>query len=272
MIVHPNAKINIGLNIIEKRADGYHNIQTVFYPIGLNDTLSVEKSTTCSDFNFSSSGIRIGGNVEDNLIIKAYRLLQQDFDLPPIDIALHKQIPFGAGLGGGSSDAASMLKVLNELFQLNITQDKLKEYASHIGADCSFFIDNLPSYATEIGTNLTPIELSLKDYFILLVKPDIFISTQEAYSGVKPSKPKVDLIELIQQPIESWKESIINDFESHIFHLHPQLKQIKTSLYEMGALYASMSGSGSTIYGIFANQPFYNNQFDEHFVVGGFLD
>lgn len=272
MIVYPNAKINIGLNIVEKREDGYHNIQTVFYPIALNDYLSVEKSNTCEDFNLSFSGLQIEGDVEQNLVVKAYRLLQKDFALAPIDINLHKQIPSGAGLGGGSSDAAFMLKVLNELFELHISNEKLKEYASQLGADCTFFIDNSASYATGIGTTLQPINLSLKGYSILLVKPDVFVSTQDAYACVKPTMPETDLIELIKNPITTWRELIKNDFETSIFKLHPSLKNIKEKFYEMGAEYASMSGSGSTIYGLFKELPEINDEFDPHFVVGGALD
>jgi len=272
MITYPNAKINLGLNVVEKRPDGYHNIETVFYPIGLCDVLEVEPSETCSDYSFSSSGIAIGGDSEDNLIVKAYHLLRSGYQFPPIDISLVKQIPFGAGLGGGSSDAAFMLKSINELFELKITPSKLEKIASKLGADCPVFIKNRTVFATGIGNVFTPIKLSLKGYFLLLIKPDIYVSTPEAYSLVVPEVPQTSLIELIQKPITEWKDTIKNDFEKSVFSKYPTIEKIKLELYEMGAVYASMSGSGSTVFGVFETEPEKTELFHNCFVAGGVLD
>jgi 4-diphosphocytidyl-2-C-methyl-D-erythritol kinase len=272
MLSYPNAKINLGLNVIERRPNGYHTIETVFYPIGLNDVLEVLPSETCSDYSFLSSGISFGGDPEENLIVKAYRLLRSEYQFPAVDISLFKQIPFGAGLGGGSSDAAFMLKVLNELFELKITSKKLERLAARLGADCPVFIQNKPVFATGKGNVFTPIELSLKGYFLLLVKPDIHISTPEAYSQVKPKKPDISLLDLINKPISEWKNTIKNDFEKSVFVNYPAIELIKNNLYEMGALYASMSGSGSAVYGIFESEPEKNELFEGFFVTGGILE
>jgi 4-diphosphocytidyl-2-C-methyl-D-erythritol kinase len=272
MLLYPNAKINLGLNVVEKRPDGYHNIETVFYPIGLSDMLEVEPSESCSDYSFSSSGIQLDGDPEENLIVKAFRLLRSEYQFPPIDITLIKQIPFGAGLGGGSSDAAFMLKALNKLFELKITPKKLEKIASQLGADCPVFIKNKPVFATGTGNVFTPIKLSLKGKFLLLVKPDIHVSTPEAYSLVVPEKPELSLLELIKQPISEWRATVKNDFEKSVFAAHPAIGEIKNYLYEMGANYASMSGSGSSVYGIFENMPAKADIFEGCFVAGGMLD
>ena len=272
MLLYPNAKINLGLNVIEKRPDGYHNIETVFYPIGLYDVLEVEPSETCTDYSFSSSGIAIDGDPEDNLIVKAYHLLRSGYQFPAVDISLVKQIPFGAGLGGGSSDAAFMLKALNEIFELKATPARLEKLAAKLGADCPVFIKNKPVYATGIGNVFTPIKLSLKGKFIVLVKPDIHVSTPEAYSLVVPEIPQISLLELIQKPISEWKSLIKNDFEKSVFAKYPAIEKIKNDLYEMSAVYASMSGSGSSVYGIFDNIPEKNDLFEGCFVGGGMLE
>jgi 4-diphosphocytidyl-2C-methyl-D-erythritol kinase len=271
MLVYPNAKINLGLNVIERRPDGYHNIETVFYPIGLCDVLEVEPSETCSDYSFSSSGIALDGDPEENLIVKAYWLLRSEYSFPPVDISLVKQIPFGAGLGGGSSDAAFMLKTLNELFELKITPRKLEKLAADLGADCPVFVKNKPVFATGIGNVFTSVKLSLKGYFLLLVKPDIHVSTPDAYSLVVPEQPEISLLELIQQPIRDWKDTVKNDFEKSVFAKYPEIETIKNNLYGMGAVYASMSGSGSSVYGIFESAPTKNQLFDGCFVAGGTL-
>ena len=272
MLLFPNAKINLGLNVVEKRADGYHNIETVFYPIGLSDVLDVQVSESCSDYSFSASGIPIDGDPENNLIVKAYRLLRSQYQFPPIDISLAKQIPFGAGLGGGSADATFMLKALNQIFELKITPKKLEKIASLLGTDCPVFIKNKPVFATGIGNVFTPIKLSLKGYFLLLVKPDIHVSTPEAYSLVVPEKPEISLLELIQKPMIEWKDLIKNDFEKSVFANHPEIEKIKNDLYGMGAMYASMSGSGSSVYGIFETVPEQNDLFEGCFVAGGILN
>jgi len=272
MVVFPNAKINLGLNIIERRPDGYHNIETVFYPIGLSDVLEVEASETCMDYSFSSSGIELGGDPEENLIVKAYRLLRSEYQFAPVDISLMKQIPFGAGLGGGSSDAAFMLKTLNTLFELKITPKKLEKYAAMLGADCPVFIKNKPVFATGIGNVFTVIKLSLKGKYLLLVKPDIHVSTPEAYSSVVPEKPATSIVELIQHPLIEWKDTLKNDFEKSVFLKYPEIGTIKDTLYEMGAVYASMSGSGSSVYGVFDSIPPENLPFKDCFIAGGIME
>ena len=248
MLTFPNAKINIGLNITEKRPDGYHNLETIFYPIDLCDTLEfVEEKET----KFTCSGLNIEGESDNNLIIKAYKLLKEEFDLPTINIHLHKAIPMGAGLGGGSADAAFMLKMLNNEFQLNLTTQELEQKAAKLGADCAFFINNKPTLAKGIGNLFEPTCINLSRYHIVLVKPEVHVSTAEAYGGCKPQRWTTPLEEAIKRPITEWKECIFNDFEKTVFIAHPELANIKELLYEKGAIYAAMSGSGSTIYGIF---------------------
>lgn len=255
MITYPNAKINLGLNITEKRPDGYHNLETVFYPIPLQDALEVKPLDGENEYLLKIAGTQITGEPEDNLVIKAYRLLKQDYPhLPSIDIHMFKHIPTGAGLGGGSSDAAFMLKLLNEKFSLHISVSQLEEYAARLGADCAFFIQNKPVFASGIGNIFEPIELSLKGYYLVLVKPDIFVSTKEAYALVKPQKPQLSLKDIIHKPIEEWKNTMVNDFEKSVFHKFPEIAAIKDKLYDMGAIYASMSGSGASVFGLFKEQ------------------
>lgn len=255
MITFPNVKINLGLSITEKRPDGYHNLETVFYPVALEDALEVRTSSaTAPDrkFTLHQHGLEIAGKPEDNLVAKAYQLLDEEFNLPPIDIHLFKHIPSGAGLGGGSSDAAFMLKLLNEHFHLNLPDNQLEEYAATLGADCAFFIRNKPTFAEGIGNIFSPIELSLSGYGIMIVKPDIFVSTREAFSNIHPKRPEHPIKEVIQRPVSEWKEALINDFEASVFPLHPAIEAIKQELYNQGAAYASMSGSGSSVFGLFA--------------------
>ncbi len=248
MITFPNAKINIGLNITEKRPDGYHNLETIFYPIELCDALEFVKE---KETKFNCSGLEIEGEYNNNLIIKAYRLLKEEFNLPSIEIHLHKAIPMGAGLGGGSSDAAFMLKMLNDNFQLGLSSQELQQKATKLGADCAFFIENKPTLAKGIGNIFEPTTLNLAGYHIVLVKPNVHVSTAEAYEGCKPQHWTTPLKEAIKQPIAEWKNYIFNDFEKTVFVAHPELANIKEMLYNKGAIYAAMSGSGSTIYGIF---------------------
>jgi 4-diphosphocytidyl-2-C-methyl-D-erythritol kinase len=252
MIIFPNAKINIGLHIIERRPDGYHNLETVFYPIKLQDALEI---MVADEFSFQSSGINIPGRIEDNLCVKGYQLLKKDFDLSPIKIHLHKHIPIGAGLGGGSADAAFFIKLINQFFKLDLTDEQMMGYARKLGADCAFFIKNSPVYAFDKGDEFEPIKLDLSAYKIILVMPPVHVSTAEAYGGVKPSQVKISLMELIQTPIASCKKSIKNDFEETIFKNHPVIRGVKASLYEAGAIYASMSGSGASVFGIFDKNP-----------------
>ena len=250
MLCFPNAKINLGLNVVSKRPDGYHNIETVFVPIDLCDALEIVP-TDDKKVTFTPFGTDVGGDAENNLVVKAYRLLDKYYDLPGAELFLHKQIPFGAGLGGGSSDAAFALKMLNELFKLGCSETRLEEIASELGADCAFFVRNKPVFASGTGNRFESIVFSLTDYFLVLVKPDIFVSTPKAYAMIKPSLPKKSLKDIIQQPIESWKNEMINDFETPVFSEYPSIKEIKNKLYETGAVYASMSGSGSSVFGIF---------------------
>ncbi|MDR0812092.1 MAG: 4-(cytidine 5'-diphospho)-2-C-methyl-D-erythritol kinase [Paludibacter sp.] len=254
----PNAKINIGLNIIERRADGYHNIETVFYPACLHDVLEISPSLqggVTEDYLFFQNGIPATDDTENNLIIKALRLLKEDFAIPPVEIAIEKNIPTGAGLGGGSADAAFTLKMLNEIFNLRLTNNQLESYAARLGADCPVFIRNKPIFATGTGNIFSPVNISLKEYYLLLVKPNIYVSTPAAYAQVTPCKPEKSISELLKNPIESWKTLIFNDFEKSVFRQFPVIDKIKTQIYELGAVYASMSGSGSAVYGIFAYPP-----------------
>lgn len=252
MLAFPNAKINLGLNITEKRPDGYHNLETIFYPIPIEDALEVNISDSKDHkYHLNQMGLEIAGKIEDNLVVKAYKLLDKDFNLPPVDIHLFKRIPSGAGLGGGSANAAFMLKLLNEIFNLGMTNEALEKYASELGADCPFFINNKPVYAEGIGNIFSPIQLSLAKYKILLVKPDIFVSTRDAFARIKPHSPSLSLKEIVQLPIKEWKDLMVNDFEKSVFVQFPKIKEIKEELYNQGAIYASMSGSGSSVYGLF---------------------
>ncbi len=263
MICFPNAKINIGLNIVEKRTDGFHNIETIFYPIPLYDALEIipaEKST------FTISGIDIPDVIENNLVMRAYQMIKADFDLPELSIYLHKNIPLGAGLGGGSSDAAYMIKLLNDSFSLLLTDEQMENYASRLGSDCSFFIRNQPAFATQRGEILQPIGLSLDSYLLAIIKPPVHISTRDAYRIISPKAPEKSINQLVNSPIEAWKDTIQNDFETVIFPTFPLLKDIKALLYQQGAIYAAMSGSGSALYGIFPANVIPKITIDECFV------
>ena len=252
MIGFPNAKINIGLNITAQREDGFHNLETIFFPIGWSDALEFVIS---DELQFSSSGIFISVDWEKNLVVKAYRLLKKDFSLPDLKIHLHKQIPFGAGLGGGSSDGAFMLSMLNKQFNLNLTGEELEEYAAKLGSDCPFFIRNTPVLASGTGNIMEPIELRLNDLFILLVKPPVEVPTSTAYKLIVPQKPEISLKKLIKLPVQEWKNNVINQFEPPVFQQFPEIESTKQILYDSGAIYASMSGSGSCVYGIFKELP-----------------
>ncbi len=249
MISFPPCKINIGLNVISKRADGFHEIETCFYPIPWTDILEIIPS---GSLEFFHSGSVIPGKAEENLCLKAYQLLKSDFDLSPVKIHLHKIIPTGAGLGGGSSNAASTLLILNSVFNLRLSIDQLKHYASQLGSDCAFFVGDKPMIGTGRGEVLEEVKVNLKGKFIILVKPDLHISTAEAYAGVKPtpnSKRVKDIVENLD--LTKWKEFLKNDFEYSFFEKYPLILEIKSTLYQQGAVYAGMSGSGSAVYGIF---------------------
>lgn len=279
MIVFPNCKINLGLHILNKREDGYHNLETVFYPIGIKDALEVvrrddgrqstDDSKTLSeversvgvikrnrdnDINFSSTGLPIAGDEATNLCIKAYRLLKKDFPpLPPVQMHLHKAIPMGAGLGGGSADGAFALKLLNDKFQLGLSTQQLIDYAVQLGSDCPFFIVNKPCYATGRGEILETVDLDLSAYHFAIVNPGIHVNTGWAFANLsgRSKRPDSELKAIIQQPIETWKDQLINDFEEPVSKAHPEIATIKQQLYDAGAVYASMTGSGSTVFGIF---------------------
>ena len=254
MVLFPNAKINIGLNILRTRADGYHDLETLFYPVGWKDALEFAENGK-NVINFSSSGIELSIEPEQNIVLKAYRLLQEEHTLPGLDIHLQKVIPFGAGLGGGSSDAAFFLNSLNEHFSLEISHEKLAHLAGRIGADCSFFLENTPCYATGTGEILTPMEISLKGNHLLLVKPPFSVDTKIAYSGVVPQPFPHDFRKIISGPVTGWQDKIKNDFEPSVFAKFPEIDVIKGKLLGMGAIFVSMSGSGSSVYAIFDHEP-----------------
>jgi 4-diphosphocytidyl-2-C-methyl-D-erythritol kinase len=269
MICFPNAKINLGLNITEKRSDGFHNIETVFYPIGWNDALEVvirdSKQTDQNlkqEFNLHLSGLSISGNIEDNLLYKAYQIIKQTKKLPYIDVYLHKNLPMGAGLGGGSADAAFFINLLNEHLELKITKDERINIARQLGSDCAFFINNKPVYAAEKGDMFSAISVDLSRYYIVVVYPNVHSNTKEAYSLVKPQQPKQSIPEILKLPIKQWKDALVNDFEFSIFSKYPIVKEIKETLYQKGALYACMSGSGSAVFGIFENEIDLNADFN----------
>lgn len=269
MVTFPNCKINLGLNIIRKRTDGFHDLETVFYPVQLKDALEIIPSTAQdTDIQFSASGLVVDGNSADNICIKAYQLLKKDFPtLPSIQMHLHKAIPMGAGLGGGSADGAFTLKMLNEKFNLNLSNEQLIEYALQLGSDCPFFILNQPCFASSRGEKMTPIELDLSAYQFLIVNPGIHVNTGWAFKQITPAVPAKSVKAIIQQPIESWKEELINDFELPVVTAYPAIAAIKQELYNLGAIYASMSGSGSTVFGIFHKNAQLNLQFPESYLV-----
>jgi len=266
MIVFPKAKINLGLNVVERRPDGYHNLETVFLPVELKDALEVttmdEAFPSPFDCDLKVSNIAIEGDEQRNLVVRAYHLLKQDFpQMPRVHAHLYKAIPTQAGMGGGSSDCAAMLLLLNEMFALGLSQQQLIDYAAKLGADCPIFILNRPAYAEGIGERLQAIDLNLKGYFLAVVRPDIPVPTKEAFSRIVPRKPAKNCRLIVSQPIETWREELENDFEKSVFALHPEIGQIKERLYEMGAAYAAMSGSGSAVFGIFREKPDLNADF-----------
>lgn len=262
MITFPCAKINLGLNIVSKREDGYHNLETVFYPIPLTDALEIqlmdEGFPSVHHCDLKITGNDIECNEQENLVVKAYNLLAADYQLPRIHTHLYKKIPSQAGMGGGSSDAASMLKLLTDCFSLNISVADLQRYAVQLGADCPFFITAQPAFATGIGEVLSPIDLTasgLHNHYIAVVKPSVAVSTKEAFSLVKPQQPAQSCKDIVMQPIATWRDRLTNDFETSAFAQYPQLNDIKQELYRLGAVYAQMSGSGSSLFGIFKEEP-----------------
>lgn len=265
MILYPNAKINLGLHVVEKRPDGFHNIETVFYPVGWKDMLElVPDPSQENGVSLSVSGIEIPGDTNDNLCAKAYRLIEKDYPMPAVKAHLHKQVPTGAGLGGGSSDAAFFIRGLNEIFELNLAWGEMHHYAKQLGADCSFFITNKPVLAQGKGDELESIAISLSGYHCLIVHPGIHVSTPEAYRGIVPRKPGKPLQEIIASTdLRDWKKNLVNDFEQSVFAKYPAISELKSEMYRLGAVYAAMSGSGSAVFGIFENKPEIPVQFSE---------
>lgn len=248
MITFPNAKINLGLNVLSRREDGYHDIESCFYPIDLKDSLEIIESTS---FSFHSYGLKIPGKSASNLCVKAYELLNNDFQIPPIEIHLLKNIPMGAGLGGGSADGAFTLRMLNESFELNLSNSQLEEYALQLGSDCPFFIKNIPMLASGRGEYLAPFEIDLSVYRIEINTPEIHISTKEAYARITPKQTEISIPDILTLPIGEWRDLLVNDFENSVAPSHPEIVAVKNEMYMKGAIYASMTGSGSTVFGIF---------------------
>ncbi|MBR1498224.1 MAG: 4-(cytidine 5'-diphospho)-2-C-methyl-D-erythritol kinase [Bacteroidaceae bacterium] len=270
--VKTGCKINLGLNITERRPDGYHNLQTIFYPVPLCDELTIKPlpGASCSESEgedtLTLGGHPLEGDVRDNLVLRALRLLRQEgFSVPPLHVDLRKVIPSGAGLGGGSSDAACIVREVAALYGLPLTEERMERLVAKLGADCPFFINPRPVYAEGIGDVFTPISLSLKAWYLMLVKPEVFVSTREAYAGVHPHMPACSLLETAALPVGQWEGRMVNDFEESIFRNHPLLAEIKAELYRQGAVYAAMSGSGSTLFGLFRSRPDCASAFAGHF-------
>ncbi|MGN1263773.1 MAG: 4-(cytidine 5'-diphospho)-2-C-methyl-D-erythritol kinase [Prevotella sp.] len=269
MITFPLAKINLGLNIVNKRKDGYHDLETVFYPIPIHDALEIhlmDKSFPSDvDCDLKTSNINIDGDEQKNLVVKAYNLLSSVYELPRIHAHLFKGIPTQAGMGGGSSDCAFMIRLLNDTFNLKMSEQEMISYAAQLGADCPFFIINKPAYAEGIGERLEPISLDLKGWYIAIVKPDIPVSTKEAFSLITPQRPNLNCKDIVKMPVENWRELLVNDFEHSVFSLHPEIGSIKERLYDLGAVYAAMSGSGSSVFGLFKTETDISSHFNGMF-------
>lgn len=267
MITKPIAKINLGLNVVEKRSDGYHNLQTVFFPVSIEDALEVlpmdSAFPSVVDCDLKVTNICIDGDEQRNLVVRAYNLLKADFpEMPRVHAHLYKGIPTQAGMGGGSSDCGFMITLLNQMFGLGLTDQQMIDYAARLGADCAFFILNKPCYAEGIGEKLEPINLSLSGWYLSLVRPDIPVSTREAFSLIKPHYPELNCRDVVQLPVEQWRGKLTNDFEESVFAVHPKLGAVKERLYELGATYAAMSGSGSTLFAL-SRQPLNLNEFSQ---------
>ena len=266
MITFPLAKINLGLNVVERRPDGYHNLQTVFMPVPLTDALEVYEMDAAFpsevDCDLKVTNIAVEGDEQRNLVVRAYNMLKAEFpDMPRVHAHLRKDIPTQAGMGGGSSDCAAMLLLLNRMFSLGLTQQQLIDRAAQLGADCPIFILNRPAYAEGIGEKLTPIELSLQDYYLAIVRPNIPVPTKEAFSRITPHMPAKNCLDIVRQPIDTWRHELVNDFEESVFALHPEIGAVKQRLYDLGAVYAAMSGSGSALFGIFKKEPALEGEF-----------
>ena len=269
MVSFPPCKINLGLNVTGKRPDGFHDISTCFYPVPWTDVLEIVPS---DNFSFSTAGVQIPGASADNLCVRAYTLLKKDFDLKPVAIFLLKIVPIGAGLGGGSADGAYTLRILNDLFDLDLTSQKLKDYAAQLGSDCTFFTDNKPMIGTGRGEVLSDVAISLSGYYLVIVKPEVHISTAEAFAAITPRKHDTDLKTVVEKyPITKWKDFLGNDFEHQLFQRFPIIEAIKQKLYALGAVFASMSGSGSAVFGIFNHEIDLKKEFPDQVYWSGFM-
>ncbi len=268
MICFPNAKINIGLRVTGKRPDGYHNIESILYPIGLTDILEIsgQEKVTGKPVSLDTTGIKIDAPQKENLVFRTAELLRKEYSIPPFSIHLHKLIPTGSGLGGGSSDTAFLLHLLNKKFSIGIGEEKLHAIASGLGSDCPFFLNNTSAYISGRGEEIQQISLNLSQLYLVVVYPDIHIDTGFAYSQITPSKPGLSLQKLIKYPVSQWKENIYNDFEKPVFSKYPNIKKIKEKLYSMGAIYSSLTGSGSAVYGLFDKETETDGQFGNYFV------
>ncbi len=266
MITFPIAKINLGLNVVEKRPDGYHNLETVFYPVTLKDALEVQEMDEAFpspyDCDLKVTNIAVDGDEQRNLVVRAYNLLKHDFPrMARVHAHLYKAIPTQAGMGGGSSDASAMLLLLNRMFALGLTEQQLIDYAARLGADCPIFILNRPAYAEGIGERLQPIDVRLQGYHLAVVRPDIPVPTKEAFSLITPKRPLRNCRDIVSQPVDTWRDLLTNDFEQSVFALHPEIAAVKERLYQLGAVYAAMSGSGSALFGLFAQRPDLSGEF-----------
>ena len=270
MVTFPPCKINLGLNVIARRQDGYHDIETCFYPVPWTDMLDVVPS---KEFTFVSSGERVPGPSADNLCVRAWNLLKTEYDIDPVSIHLHKLIPIGAGLGGGSSDGAFTLISLNRIFDLGLTQEKIKAFAARLGSDCAFFVDNSPCIGTGRGDVLMEVDLTLKGKFLIIVKPEVQISTARAYGGITPQAPSLSVREIVEKhPLSEWRDLLHNDFENHLFKEFPLVEAIHQKLYALGARFARMTGSGSAVFGIFDQATDLRKEFETFTYWSGFLD
>lgn len=270
MVVFPPCKINLGLAVLSKRTDGYHNLQTCFYPVPWVDVLEIIPSET---FGFTTSGITIPGAAEENLCVKAYYLLKKDFDLGPVKIHLHKIIPAGAGLGGGSSDAAHTLRLLNTIFSLDLSEQELMIYAAILGSDCAFFVQDKAMIGEGRGENLRNVAVSLKNKFLAIVKPDIHISTADAFGDITPNPAARSIADIVlKNSVQEWKRLLKNDFEDPVFKKFSSIKVLKEKLYDLGAVYASMTGSGAAVFGIFDSEIKVTDQFPGATIWSGFAE
>lgn len=250
MINFPNCKINLGLRVLSKRTDGFHEVETLLFPIAMFDILEIIPAPD-DQFNFRNTGLSISGDRKYNLVVRAYEIMRTQYNIPPVHIHLHKTIPMGAGLGGGSADAAYALKMLNEIFNIKLETEKIEAYARQLGSDCNFFIQNIPALATGKGDHLKPINLDLSGFQIIIIKPEVHIPTVDAYSWITPTDNGLSVKEIIKMPVEKWKNTLVNDFEASVFQHFPEIAGIKTKLYNMGAKYATLTGSGSAVFGLF---------------------